>query len=144
MGYDPIFKQTPGPAAIQPAPSSAPSMSSAAATANPYGNQPQMLGTAYAPTSTMAFDPALSGSISSPGSAGQPFDYASAIDPALEAAAPPTAAGVASNFGGQPGTQTHLLTTLARDPESANPYSSSASDTPHRRAGALSLMPHSG
>lgn len=82
-------------------------MGSAAATANPYGNQPQMLGGTYAP-STMAYDPALSAGVSSPGSAGQQFEYASAIDPALEAAAPPAAAA-GNNFGGQPGTHASLL-----------------------------------
>ena len=118
-------------------------MSSAAATANPYGNQPQMLGGAYAPVSSMAYDPALSAGVNSPGSAGQQFEYASAIDPALEAAAPPAAAAVGSNYGGQPGTHAHHLTSLSsRDPQSASPYSSGASDTPHLRGGALSPMPH--
>lgn len=106
LGYDPIFKQAPGPAAIQPAPSSAPSMSSAAATANPYGNQPQMLGGAYAPVSSMAYEPALSAGVNSPGSAGQQFEYASAIDPALEAAAPPTTAAAGNSYGGQPAKRT--------------------------------------
>lgn len=143
MGYDPIFKQAPGPAAIQPAPSSAPSMSSAAATANPYGNQPQMLGGAYAPVSSMAYEPALSAGVNSPGSAGQQFEYASAIDPALEAAAPPTTTAAAgNNYGGQPGTHAHQLTSLARDPQSASPYSSGASETPHLRGGALSPTSH--
>jgi len=88
LGYDPIFKQQPGPAAIQPAPSSAPAQASAVATANPYGHQPQMLHS-YGPAS-MPYDPALSAGAST--SAGQHFDYSSAIDPALEAAAPPPAA----------------------------------------------------
>ncbi|TEY68295.1 hypothetical protein BOTCAL_0121g00240 [Botryotinia calthae] len=83
LGYDPIFKQQPGPAAIQPAPSSAPSQSSSIATANPYGNQPQMLQSGYGVPASMAYDPALTAP-----SAGQHYDYASAIDPNLEAAAP--------------------------------------------------------
>jgi hypothetical protein len=90
LGYDPIFKQAPGPAAIQPAPSSAPSAGGIAATSNPYGNQPQMLAGGYGAPANMSYDPALSAGVSSPGSA-QQFDYASAIDPALEAAAPPNA-----------------------------------------------------
>lgn len=87
LGYDPIFKQAPGPTAIQPAPSSAPSVSGIAATSNPYGNQPQMLG-GYGAPANMSYDPSLSAGVSSPGSANQHFDYASAIDPALEAVAP--------------------------------------------------------
>ncbi|KAK6594306.1 hypothetical protein H4I95_10818 [Botrytis cinerea] len=83
LGYDPIFKQQPGPAAIQPAPSSAPSQSSSIATANPYGNQPQMLQSGYGVPASMAYDPALTAP-----SAGQHYDYSSAIDPNLEAAAP--------------------------------------------------------
>ncbi|KAF7912851.1 uncharacterized protein EAF01_001872 [Botrytis porri] len=83
LGYDPIFKQQPGPAAIQPAPSSAPSQSSSIATANPYGNQPQMLQSGYGVQASMAYDPALTAP-----SAGQHYDYSSAIDPNLEAAAP--------------------------------------------------------
>ncbi|TVY25813.1 putative transcriptional regulatory protein [Lachnellula hyalina] len=68
LGYDPIFKQQPGPPNIQPAPSSAPSQAGSAATANPYGNQSQILGGYGAPVS-MAYDPALSAGVSSPGSA---------------------------------------------------------------------------
>lgn len=89
LGYDPIFKQQPGPAAIQPAPSSAPSAGGIPATSNPYGNQPQML-PAYGTAANMSYDPALSAGVSSPGSGSQQFDYASAIDPALEAVAPST------------------------------------------------------
>ena len=92
-------------------------MSSAAATANPYGNQPQMLGSAYAPVSNMAFDPALAAGVNSPGSAGQQFEYASAIDPSLEAAAPPSAAaGLGANYGGQPGMEAQISWTLLHAP----------------------------
>ncbi|KAH8808317.1 hypothetical protein F5884DRAFT_364817 [Xylogone sp. PMI_703] len=95
LGYDPIFKPQPGPAAIQPAPSSAPPQAPIVATANPYGNQPQMLQSGYgAPVTNMGYvEPALSAGVSSPGSATQAYEFASAIDPALEAAAPaPTTA----------------------------------------------------
>ncbi|KUJ07952.1 uncharacterized protein LY89DRAFT_691268 [Mollisia scopiformis] len=88
LGYDPIFKQQPGPAAIQPAPSSAPSAGGIAATSHPYGHQPQIMTGYGAPTSMNNFDPALSAGASSPGSASQQFDYASAIDPALEGVGP--------------------------------------------------------
>lgn len=86
LGYDPIFKQQPGPSPIQPAPTSAPLQAATLATANPYGNQPSML-QGYGPqVPTMGYDAALSAGVSSPGSA-QQFDYSSAIDPALEAVA---------------------------------------------------------
>ncbi|PMD64100.1 uncharacterized protein K444DRAFT_492794, partial [Hyaloscypha bicolor E] len=98
LGYDPIFKQQPGPAAIQPAPSSAPSSAGVTATSNPYGNQPQMLAGGYGAPANMAYDPALSAGVSSPGSASQQFDYTSAIDPALEAVAPPTSAASGASY----------------------------------------------
>ncbi|KAM3073056.1 hypothetical protein ACMFMG_008773 [Clarireedia jacksonii] len=128
LGYDPIFKQQPGPAAIQPAPSSAPAQASAVATANPYGHQPQMLHS-YGPAA-MPYDPALSAGASA--SAGQHFDYSSAIDPALEAAAPPPAAANFHNtIPGMP-----IFRDINRDMQSASPYSSGQSDTPHLRGGA--------
>ncbi|OBT88261.1 hypothetical protein VE02_02759 [Pseudogymnoascus sp. 03VT05] len=91
LGYDPIFKQQPGPSPIQPAPSSAPLQAATLATANPYGNQPSMLQGYGAQVPAMAFDASLSAGVSSPGSA-QQFDYSSAIDPALEAVAAPQGA----------------------------------------------------
>ncbi|KFY19691.1 hypothetical protein V493_07861, partial [Pseudogymnoascus sp. VKM F-4281 (FW-2241)] len=91
LGYDPIFKQQPGPSPIQPAPSSAPLQAATLATANPYGNQPSML-QGYGPqVPAMAFDASLSAGVNSPGAA-QQFDYSSAIDPALEAVAAPQGA----------------------------------------------------
>ncbi len=90
MGYDPIFKQQPGPAAIQPAPTTASSQPTVAAPANPYGNQPSMIQSYAAQVPNMGYEPALSAGVSSPGSSNQQFDYASAIDPALETVAPPT------------------------------------------------------
>ncbi|KAF4634345.1 hypothetical protein G7Y89_g3765 [Cudoniella acicularis] len=85
LGYDPLFKAQLGPAAIRPAPSFAPSQVPLVSTANPHGNQPQMLGAAYG-APTMSYDPALSAGVSSPGSATQQFDYTSMIDPALDSA----------------------------------------------------------
>ncbi|KAF4633816.1 hypothetical protein G7Y89_g4296 [Cudoniella acicularis] len=107
------------------------------ATANPYGNQPQMLQSGYGvPVSSMSYEPSLSAGVSSPGSASQQFDYASAIDPALEAAAPPAA--VAGNaFQNSPGMPT--FRDLKRDVQSASPFSSGAS-TPHLRGGASSFI----
>ncbi|RDL42292.1 uncharacterized protein BP5553_02271 [Venustampulla echinocandica] len=140
LGYDPIFKQQPGPTAIQPAPSSAPAQGGSTATANPYGHQPQMMPAGYGvPVSSMNYEPSLSAGVSSPGSASQQFDYSSAIDPALEAAAPPTTVG---------GNAYHQTTSgmpifrddIKRDVQSASPFSSAASDTPHLRGGAGSLF----
>jgi hypothetical protein len=89
QGYDPVFKNAPGPAAIQPAPSSSPAIGSIATTAHPYGNQPHLLQGSVYGAGNMAYDPALNTSTT-----GQSYDYSSAIDPALEAAALPiTAAG---------------------------------------------------
>lgn len=131
-GYDPIFKQQQGPAAIQPAPSSAPQQGGIAATANPYGNQPHMLG-GYGGVSNMSYDPALSASHGSPAS--QQFDYASAIDPALEASGP---SGAGAQYTAQPGMQKSQ-----HDPEKQNSASSEslcASDTLHLRGDMSSLI----
>ena len=91
-----------------------------------------MLG-GYAPA--MSYDPALSAGVSSPGSATQQYDYASAIDPALESATAPTAAAAGNYTQSSPGMPI-FRNDLKRD-ISASPYSSSgASDTPHLRGGA--------
>ena len=82
MGYDPIFKAQPGPAAIQPAPSSAPSMQPTSATASPYPPPPQ----GYMPAVTQPYAPSLTAGAASPGSSVEPYDYTAAIDPALEGA----------------------------------------------------------
>jgi hypothetical protein len=94
-----------------------------------------MLG-GYAPVS-MGYEASLSAGVSSPGSASNQFDYTSAIDPALEASAPPAPGMLGSHYGGQPGMHAHHLASMSRDMNSASPYSSSTSDTPHLRGGAL-------
>lgn len=139
LGYDPIFKQQPGPPNIQPAPSAAPSQAGSAATANPYGNQSQVLGGYGAPVS-MAYDPALSAGVSSPGSGSGQYDYASAIDPALEAVTPSTAASniFQPTTSGMPTFRDDLKRAL----QSASPFSVT-SDTPHLRGGASSFSPSS-
>ncbi|KAE8452401.1 hypothetical protein EG329_001101 [Mollisiaceae sp. DMI_Dod_QoI] len=139
LGYDPIFKQQPGPAAIQPAPSSAPSAGGIAATANPYGHQPQML-PGYGAAANMNYDPALSAGVSSPGSASQQFDYASAIDPALEAVAPSTTTAAAAAYATTTPGMPHFREDIKRDVQSASPFSSGASETPHLRGGASSFI----
>ncbi|KAH0542746.1 hypothetical protein FGG08_002885 [Glutinoglossum americanum] len=82
LGYDPIFKAQPGPAAIQPAPTSAPP--AGATTSAPYPAPVP----GYASSITGSYGPALSTGASSPGSSVEPYDYSSAIDPALQAAGP--------------------------------------------------------
>lgn len=137
LGYDPIFKQQTGPAIIQPAPSSAPSAGGIAATSNPYGNQPQML-TGYGAPANMSYDPSLSAGVSSPGSANQHFDYASAIDPALEAVAP---ANAGSTFQTTTPGMPIFREDLKREVQSASPFSSGSSDhNPHLRGGASSFI----
>jgi hypothetical protein len=139
LGYDPIFKQQPGPAAIQPAPSSAPSAGGIPAISNSYGNQPQMIPTYGAPTN-MSYDPALSAGVSSPGSGSQQFDYASAIDPALEAVAPSTTPAAAPVYATSTPGMPHFREDINRDAQSASPFSPGASNTPHLRGGASSFI----
>ncbi|KAF7951485.1 hypothetical protein EAE96_006794 [Botrytis aclada] len=124
LGYDPIFKQQPGPAAIQPAPSSAPSQSSSIATANPYGNQPQMLQSGYGVPASMAYDPALTAP-----SAAQHYDYSSAIDPNLEAAAP---IPIVSTFHNAPPAQRSIddLLTYGNPPAPADQTVQDVSQNP--------------
>ncbi|MCJ1419044.1 hypothetical protein MMC32_005395 [Xylographa parallela] len=80
LGYDPIFKSQPGPAAIQPAPSAAPSMQPHSATASPYPPPPQ----GYMPAGGQPYAPSLTAGATSPDSSVEPYDYSAAIDPALE------------------------------------------------------------
>ena len=79
LGYDPIFKSQPGPAPIQPAPSAAPSMQPHLATSSPYPPPPQ----GYMPAGSQPYPPSLTAGATSPDSS-EPYDYAAAIDPALE------------------------------------------------------------
>ncbi|KAK3365435.1 hypothetical protein B0H63DRAFT_388554 [Podospora didyma] len=113
LGYDPIFKQPQGPAAIQPAPNNAqpsPPISLAPAptlpsstTPQPYHHQqhqPQVVSGAYTPSlpPSITFDSPVSSTPQSvktePG-----FDFATAIDPALQGG------GDTSSAGGTPATQ---------------------------------------
>lgn len=81
MGYDPIFKAQPGPAAIQPAPSSGAPAAVSSSTPVPYGIPGATVGnTVYAPQ--------ISTAVSSPASSSELYDYP-VIDPSLEASAPP-------------------------------------------------------
>jgi hypothetical protein len=85
LGYDPIFKQQPGPAQIQPAPNSAPAPHSTTPAATPaapssatYSQSPVPQG--YAPASSSGYAPAASAT-----SGAHPSENFNAIDPALAA-----------------------------------------------------------
>lgn len=79
LGYDPIFKPQPGPAAIQPAPSSAGPTQIPPSTSVPYGTP----NTAVVST---VYTPAMPTAGSSPASSYEPYDYP--VDPLLEASTP--------------------------------------------------------
>ncbi|KAL8770058.1 MAG: hypothetical protein Q9209_004096 [Squamulea sp. 1 TL-2023] len=81
LGYDPIFKSQPGPTAIQPAPSAAPSMQPTSSPAPPYPPPPQ----GYVPASSQSYTPPnLVASRSSPNTTSEnPYDYHATIDPTL-------------------------------------------------------------
>lgn len=121
MGYDPIFKQQPGPAQIQPAPSASPHPASIPASAPPTSLP-------YASQVPQGYAPAVSAGYVPPaptGAAHPPYEPAfnSAIDPALAAADPAMHAGQPPyNNGAQP------INPALRGIGSASPYSSSASD----------------
>jgi hypothetical protein len=102
-----------------------------------------MLAGGYGAPANMAYDPTLSAGVSSPGSASQQFDYTSAIDPALEAAAPPTTAASGASYQTTTPGMPNFREDLKRDVQSASPFSSGASDTPHLRGGASFLSPSS-
>ncbi|KAI9800075.1 MAG: hypothetical protein M1825_004257 [Sarcosagium campestre] len=138
LGYDPIFKAQPGPTAIQPAPSSGPSMSAAPAQSAPISSAYPSLGQGYPTPGTSSFAPALSAGASSPGSSVEPYDYSAAIDPALEAAATGQMAMPSAGFDGNQ----NYRQDLKRGLDSASPFSSAASDTQNPRGGAtLSSCP---
>lgn len=80
MGYDPIFKTQPGPAAIQPAPSSGGPTAMPSSTSLSYGIPNTAVGSiVYAPT--------ISTAGSSPASSCEPYNEYP-VDPSLEATAP--------------------------------------------------------
>lgn len=102
-----------------------------------------MLAGGYGAPANMAFDPALSAGVSSPGSASQQFDYSSAIDPALESAALPTSSASGASYPTTTPGMPNFREDLKRDVQSASPFSSGASDSPHLRGGASFLSPSS-
>ncbi|KAI9864796.1 MAG: hypothetical protein M1813_002566 [Trichoglossum hirsutum] len=129
LGYDPIFKAQPGPAAIQPAPTSAPPTNSA--TSAPYPAPVP----GYAPSIAGSYGPALSTGASSPGSSVEPYDYSSAIDPALQAAGPSQIPPPPPSYDPQV-----FRPELKRELDRASPFSSSAaSDSQNQRAKRIKI-----
>ncbi|KAF2120826.1 hypothetical protein BDV96DRAFT_609910 [Lophiotrema nucula] len=128
MGYDPIFKQQPGPAQIQPAPNSAPHQASVPASAPPTsssysGPVPQ----GYAPASAPGYAPAP------PASHPPHENFGSAIDPALAAQDP-------AMHGGQPPYNgSHAINPALGGVGSASPYSSTASDAAPRKGKSIKI-----
>ena len=123
MGYDPIFRSQPsGPTAIQPAPSSAPTT----------GGQPAPY---YQSSASGGYAPPLSTGNSSPASSAEPFDYNPAIDPALEAAAPPQMSVPPPAYEG---TQPYRPEVKG---EGGSPFSNATSDTQPRGVVSISYDP---
>ena len=114
MGYDPIFKAQPGPAAIQPAPSSGAPAVIPSSTSVPYG----------AAVGNTVYAPQISTAVSSPASSGESYDYV--IDPSLEASAPPVATHTGTFLAENCGT---YRPELKRSYDQASPLSC-ISDTP--------------
>ncbi|KAI9713967.1 MAG: hypothetical protein M1820_000697 [Bogoriella megaspora] len=84
LGYDPIFKQQPGPANLQPAPSASPQSKAETSSAGPtppsYPSGPQN----FPAASTAGYAPGFSSTSSPNPSSESAFnDYGTAIDPAL-------------------------------------------------------------
>lgn len=127
MGYDPIFRTQPGPAAIQPAPTAGQSLTPGLTTPTsttapgPYPTLPQ----SYAsPVTTGAYVPALSAGVSSPGSSVEQYEYAT-IDPALEATGPTRLTVSANSYDGAQPFRQELKGGL-EDPGSFSPTASQA------------------
>ncbi|KAH7080527.1 hypothetical protein BKA63DRAFT_563208 [Paraphoma chrysanthemicola] len=133
LGYDPIFKQQPGPAQIQPAPNSAPAPHSTTPvpapgppTSSTYSQSPVPQG--YAPASSSGYAPAPSAT-----SGAHPSENFNAIDPAL--AAPPGQGmhqgqpqyngvhNINSALGGQPGGNAYAHQPPALEPARGKPLS---------------------
>ncbi|KAI4227403.1 MAG: hypothetical protein L6R36_002424 [Xanthoria steineri] len=112
LGYDPIFKSQPGPTAIQPAPSAAPSMQPTPSPAPPYPPPPQ----GYVPASPQSYTPPnLVTSKSSPNPTSEnPYDYHATIDPAL-----------ASSLQAKANAPMHNGLDFRQETGTASPYASS-------------------
>ncbi|KAI9763669.1 MAG: hypothetical protein M1835_007764 [Candelina submexicana] len=90
----------------------------------------------YAPAVSGGYAPALSTGVSSPGSSVEPYDYTTAIDPALEASGPSQMSGPPAPFDTSQGFRSDLKRGLG----SASPYSSGASETQNLRGGATPVQ----
>lgn len=116
LGYDPIFKQQQGPAAIQPAPSSQPSTPSAVPSTTPTvpsssTNHSYQATYPPPPAPIVAFESPVSTTPQSV-KTDTPYDYSAAIDPALQAADASSATGTSGSHYQQqvkaePGSNQH-------------------------------------
>ncbi|KAL7268232.1 hypothetical protein RUND412_009155 [Rhizina undulata] len=121
LGYDPIFKPQPGPAAIQPAPTSggsAPSSLTSISSMSYHPSNSPIGGHGYAQT--------ISTAGSSPAPSSEAYDYPSTIDPALESVVPPPPAA-ASLLECQATYRPELKRTLDR----TSPLSAASDTTRH-------------
>ncbi|KAL8897246.1 MAG: hypothetical protein Q9192_002676 [Flavoplaca navasiana] len=112
LGYDPIFKSQPGPTAIQPAPSTAPSMQTNPSQAPPYPPPPQ----GYVPASSQSYTPPnLATSKSPPNATGETsYEYHATIDPSL-----------ASSLQAKTNTSMHNGLDFGQETGTGSPYASS-------------------
>ena len=105
MGYDPIFKQQPGPPVLQPAPSAAPPPTSETTTASAplssYPNVPQ----GYVPASGVNFSSNFASATPPNPSSDSTYDYGATIDPSL--ATGEGSAGMTTNQANQSGPETY-------------------------------------
>lgn len=94
LGYDPIFKQQQGPTQLQPAPSASPSSSASAPTAGAPPSYPPS-SAPYHPVSNGTSVPPVTSS-SAKQESSQPYEFGSAIDPALAGGG----SGAMASYGG--------------------------------------------
>lgn len=103
-----------------------------------YGPMPH----GYVPPVSGSYPPALSATGSSPASSVEPYDYSSAIDPALESAGPAHMAVPPHAYDGAQGYRADLK---PRGLERASPYATAtaavAADAPNARGGASPSLP---
>ncbi|KAF2231463.1 hypothetical protein EV356DRAFT_290640 [Viridothelium virens] len=118
LGYDPIFKQQPGPPALQPAPSAAPSAPSEATTAGTASASYSSIPQGYVPASSVSYVPGFPSTSSPNPSSDSAYDYGAAIDPAL--ATGEGAANMAGNQMNQGNSDTYRSATEIPHPSKAH------------------------
>ncbi|KAK2791150.1 hypothetical protein FQN52_005106 [Onygenales sp. PD_12] len=97
LGYDPVFRQQPGPAVLQPAASQQPSL-----LVSPQGTPSYISAQSQVPGSqSFAQQPLPTTTVSSSSPSTNQFDYGAAIDPALEGVTSPSTTAQTTTDGGQ-------------------------------------------